>query len=130
MRWFCLLLGVVLMLPVSGCGPKTPPNYPLSGTVMLDGQPMAEGEISFVMLGVPPQVFPIKAGAFQGQMQAGKWPVEIRAYRPGKPIEMGGMKADVSPENYIPDRYNTNTALQAEVTSSGANKFQFEIQSK
>jgi len=104
----------------------------VSGTVTLDGQPMKDGEISFSTPGEPPQVLPIKDGAFQGEVKGGKRRVEIRAYKEG--VASGGMYKNgemaAPKQNYIPDKYNNSSQLTADVTPGGQNQFKFEITSR
>ena len=62
---------------------------------------------------------------------AGKFSVSITASRLSdrKMLGPNGMKLDTF-EQYIPDRYNDNTELAAEVIPGEDNKFTFEITSK
>ena len=57
----------------------------------------------------------------------GKRRVEIRAYQPRKgppkPLEP-------PPHNYLPNRYNSETTLSADVSPEGPNKFNFELRSQ
>jgi len=43
---FSLSLSVALLFTM-GCGPKGPVTYPINGTVLFDGQPVADGLILF-----------------------------------------------------------------------------------
>lgn len=119
------LIAVVIGM-MAGCTPSPPPVFPVAGVVSLDGVPLAEGEIYFVLPGDPPTILPIKDGRFEGKTQAGVHRVEICAYRPrsGK-AEMPGMT--LPPENYLPARYNSESKLSAEVTASGPNQFEFAM---
>jgi hypothetical protein len=52
--------------------------------------------------------------------------VEIRASRPVGPIDPV-MNAPGDYEEYVPRRYNKDSTLTAEVTTSGANTFDFAL---
>src|SRR5947207_1494492 len=99
------LLVVFLALSAFGCGKSGPKVVPVSGTVTLDGRPLAEGLISFktIQTGAV-EAFDIKDGEFQGNAQAGDRRVEICLYRTITG-DFNGMKGEVK-ENLIPARYN------------------------
>lgn len=133
-RWSPLLglaFGVCLLL--TGCpddkkGAKT---AQVSGTVNLDGKPLAEGDITFAGdPGTAPDTLKVTNGAFQGAVKLGKKKVEVRAYKKEKPppTATGGVQEVLV--NYIPAKYNTETTLTAEVTDGGVNPSTFDVQSK
>ena len=124
-----ILLAGMVVLGV-GCTKGEGPKSTVSGTVTLDGKPMAEGEVSFIIMGKPPELMTVSNGTFQGQAQVGKHRIEIRAYRMGQPYFMGTTKFEASRENYLPGRYNSESKLTAEVTSTGPNEFKWEVQSQ
>jgi len=124
----CLGFSLAVLLAL-GCSKAKPVS--VSGTVYLDGQLLKEGSINLVgEKGTTPESFEIKEGKFEGQALPGKKRVEIRAFRQGKPTKMGDVVIEGSPENYIPERFNTSTTLTAEVSASGINPNKFEVQSK
>ena len=112
-----------------GCGDAGPKTYPVSGSVTLDGQPLAEGDIYFFPLdpNVSADAGKITGGLFAFRTKAGKMRVEIRATRvvPGKRTPMGGPVR----EEALPSRYNTATELSAEVVAGGTNQFHFPLRS-
>jgi len=131
------LVSSLSMLFVIGCG-KTTNRLALEGAVTLDGQPLTEGSIAFL----PQQgtkgpvtggriddgqfsVSPNK-GAFQGNFL-----VKITAGRKTGRQEKDpfGNLFDVR-EQYLPARYNRQSELTAEVTSSGPNQFEFDLRSE
>jgi hypothetical protein len=70
MTFFLLVISWIV-----GCTPAPPPPpaaVKVSGTVMLDGKPMAGGEVQFEAAGFPPKALEIKDGAFAGEVHAGK----------------------------------------------------------
>jgi len=128
--WCALILVFFLVLPsLVGCGHRGPKVFPVSGTVTVDRQPLADGLIYFktVQTGVA-ESFPIKDGAFEGQAQEGERRIEIYSYRT-KVENFSGMKGEVK-ENLIPNRYNLESNLTAKVTPNGPNQFTFELTKK
>jgi hypothetical protein len=124
LNW-CRLLGLVVVLALGGCS-SGPPNCNVSGTVNLDGKPLAEGEISFVSddSTIPAGVGPVSNGSFNFTVKAGKKTVRVYAKRavPG-----------TNPPMYneaLPGRYNAQSELTADVTPKGENKFTFNLQSR
>ena len=49
-----LLVGAALMIAFAGCGDGRPPRVPVSGSVLIDGQPLTRGNIKFVPEGGRP----------------------------------------------------------------------------
>lgn len=122
-RWAWL---VMLAVGCSGDGMLT-----ITGSVTYDGQPLADGAISFHPLDakIAPQGGLIAAGRFRVRTRPGRYRVEIRATRP----QAGAVELTpgATPrEQYIPARYNDESTLEAEVTPQGANTFTFDLQSK
>jgi hypothetical protein len=104
------------------------PTYPVRGSVTLDSKPLADGVIAFMSPETGDlQDLKIKDGKYEGPVRPGKRRVEIRAYRPRKgppkPLEP-------PPHNYLPNRYNSETTLSADVSPEGPNKFDFELRSQ
>ena len=134
-KMWCLCL--VLVCPViCACTPSSPhqeKTHPVSGTVTLDGQPLADGEIHFISKAEGTlDIVPIQGGKFEGQAKAGKRRVEISAYREEQPAAGAGeptMPGADAPTrvNYIPPQYNIESELTEEVTPDGPNQFTFEL---
>ena len=136
-KWMTCLGLIVLTSALIGCGPgQSGPTVAVlgevSGTVTLDGQPMPEGEISFSAPGKGPSIITIKDGKFTGKVGEGEKRVEIRMYRPGKPIMMGDQPSPTppEPENYLPAKWNADSKLTATITAAGAKDLKFEVTSK
>lgn len=129
-----VLLTLASCLLVLGCGEpgqETDKKYPVKGTVTLDGQPLADGEVYFKTAGTP-DIVPIVNGQFDGMAQAGKGKVEIYAYRmeTPPPEAMPGYTFEPTKTNYLPAKWNMETTLTEEVKASGANEYKFEVTSK
>jgi hypothetical protein len=132
-RTFCAALLVLAAL--AGCsGSNAAPTYPVTGTVTLDGKPLEEGEIYFLMPAKGEvDIVAVKNGKFEGQVKAGNRRVEIRAYKiipAHEAASMPGYTVPESRENYLPAKYNTESTLTAEVKADGENQFDFQLQSK
>lgn len=127
MRIFSFLF--VLFFASFGCdsGPRL---YDITGKVSFDGVSVAKGDITLRPENptTAPQGAMIKEGSFQMKANEGKYKVEIISTRvvPGKKGPMG----EDAIEEFIPEKYNLQTTLSAEVKSSGKNELLFELTSK
>jgi hypothetical protein len=127
MKWqAALFFGLILGL--SGCGPTT---HTVSGTVKLDGEPIAEGRITFVPEeSGPGGGGPITGGHYSVAVPAGKAKVQVAASKMMKlPKGEKGMYGKTEEmRDYIPSKYNANTELKAEITRSI--KLDFDLKSE
>src|SRR5262245_5381908 len=57
-----LLSGTLLL--ATGCGDPAARPVPVEGTVTLEGQPVADGEVYFKTPGLVPEVLPVRDGRF------------------------------------------------------------------
>lgn len=113
-----LLLGAVVLS--SGCTKK--PAFEKAivyGTVSLAGKPIDEGKIFFHPIeGTPGGAMnaSINGGKYEvqgkGGVAIGRHRIEIRGFKPGKPLENGEVGAA---EQYVPDKYNRQSELIKEV---------------
>ena len=126
---------VAAAVRLAGCGgPTVLPEYPVKGTVTLDGSPMADGEIYFRDEATATNsVLTVKNGQFEGKSEAGKFKVEINSFREE------AVKADSTgyappggstKTNIVLPEYNADSKVTAEVTSAGPNEFKFEAKTK
>lgn len=117
---------VLACLSVAGCG--GPAGVVSTGTVTLDGAPVAQGSIVFkpVERGVAAEGSMIQAGKFRVVGKAGRRRVEISASAPapGTPDPPTGPVTFVE---IIPDRYGTKSTLEVEVKEKGPNTFTFDL---
>lgn len=129
--------GLTCLAIFIGCsrrGRVEPPRHPVSGTVTLDGSPLAEGAILFLSpeLGLIDRV-PILDGRFQGLAAAGKRRVEFSVVKemPFTGVPMPGIPAPKTvPTQILPARYHAESTLSADVVPAGPNAFSFELRSK
>jgi hypothetical protein len=106
---------------------KAPSTFPVSGAVTLDGKALPEGDIQFTNPASGHiETGKITDGKYQAKAAAGKNRVEISAFREGEGT-MPGVKQMIQ---YLPERYNANTTLEAEVKESGPNTFDYKLDSK
>lgn len=117
--WFGVALVAAMAGVLAGCGgDKGPKKYEVTGTVKFDGNDVADGDITFTPedKSVGPEAGKIVGGKYKLNAREGKNKVEITASRvvPGKKGPMG--TEDVL-EDLIPEKYNLNSQLSAEVGS-------------
>ena len=131
LRWF---LPALFASALGGCGrpPDGADSAPVSGSVTLDGEPLAEGEISFVIPGEWPSTLRVEEGAFSGSARVGANRVEIRRFKipPVAPLAPPEPDKIPSKRNVIPERFSDRSELAAEVATGAANEFRFGIESR
>lgn len=122
---------VALLVGLAGCGgPGSLQD--VEGTVTLNGQNLAEGDITFIPADTQfgGEGGKIKDGAFKMKARSGKNKVEIRANRevPGKTVPSAAGPGAKEPlmESIIPPKYNEKTELQADVSASNRS-FKFDL---
>jgi hypothetical protein len=140
--WRKAIALAVIGLSCAGCDDTSgPPRGSVSGQVQLDGQPLAEGVISFLPAdGVqgPSAGAAIKDGKYSIPREtgpvAGNYRIEISALKKtGRMIELGspeppGTKIAETAEA-LPAKYNSNSTLQ-ETIKAGNNPLNFDLKTK
>jgi hypothetical protein len=136
MKFFKVQLLALALAAFIGCsdGPK---RMPVKGTVSLDGQPLATGNLLMTPLKKGPVAgCDIQNGSFEMPSERGPGPgeyrVEITAYRPtGKKVYDSDFNASTETlEPIVPARYNTASELTATVSAETENEFKFDLKSK
>jgi len=117
----------VVLAPIVGCDSSA---VPVRGNVTLNGEPLADGEITFRPAigneeGLPAQ-FEIVAGQYNSSrselvsgLVPGKYTVSITAQRKtGRkvPVEEGASELVDQYEQFLPPRYNDQTELSVDIT--------------
>ena len=129
--------GLALLL-LAGCS-GTSGRQSLEGNVTLDGEPLPEGGISFRPL--PGTRGPTAGGKIsEGKFSVspgkgtfvGTFRVEITASRKTGRKKLDPIMGDEVDEmvQFIPERYNRQSELRAEVTAEGPNRFDFTLSSQ
>lgn len=120
------LAGALLVCATLGCGSDG--MVVVSGSVMFDGQPLADGAISFYAIdqSVAPQGGRILDGRFQLRCRPGMHRVKILASR--AKVGAKELTPGMTPrEQYIPARYNDASTLELEVSTKSRQQFTFEL---
>lgn len=124
---FTIGLTVLLTAGSSGCGQKGPEKYQVSGTVTFAGAPVSNGDIIFIPenTSLAPEAGAIAGGRYSALVKPGKCRVEITALNigPNTPVIMGSPIA----ANYIPEKYNRQSELTAEIQPRDGNVFDFPL---
>ena len=132
-RTVATVVAAMLLAVTPGCGPRGRrlDLLPVSGTVTLDGKPLADGRIEVRMIDGDRRGFggPILQGRFQIDMLAGTYSVVITAWRDTGRIDRTSNPGYESPirEMYIPARYNERSDLTAEVLRDQKNVVDFSL---
>jgi hypothetical protein len=131
-----VLLVAVVSAVTSACGPAADPGYrPVSGTISLDGEPLAEAIVSFLPDG--------EGSSGTGRTDdSGRYTLFYASQRPGAKVglnrvmiskESSVSRADsefAAPDEeegeLLPSRYNIKTELTATV-EEGDNVFDFQL---
>ena len=140
----CKWMSVLLVLASIGCGfGDSEGKLGVSGTILVDGQPLEAGTISFAP--EQGQGGPASAMFSNGQykieakkgLMPGKYVVKIFANatetgdQSPEEVMTGSANGDRrTPQQTIPAEYNTHSTQVIEVTANGPNKFDFDIKSK
>jgi hypothetical protein len=123
----------LLPLVLVGCakGPST-----VTGTVTLDGQPVANGSIRFIKEeggALVREGAVITGGSFQAQVPPGKYRLELSGTKvTGKRTQTGFDGKDETIETtdeLFPEKFNTKSVLSEEI-KAGPNELKLDLQSK
>jgi hypothetical protein len=128
------MLCVGLMAVGIGCGSSE--FIEVSGSVSVDGQPLKEGDISFVPLDkrFGGEGGKVSNGKFTMRARPGKNRIEIRANEvvPGKTVPSAA-GPDAPPEpmirSIVPPKYNEQSTLEEDV-SAAKRTFTFDLKTK
>jgi len=132
---FAGLASVLLLGGLSGCGDAGPSRMEISGMVTLDGEPLDQGSIDFRDTAgeLPSSGAMISAGAYhiphEKGLLPGRYQVSIdSAATDGQTASPTEYSMSI-PVSRIPLKYNGKSELTAEVSETGANCFDFALES-
>lgn len=132
MRMACGML-VCAGIALAGCGSRSP-RFPVSGTVTLDGQPMAVGEVHFKIPSLGEiEPFQVREGSFRGAVaRSGGYVVEVYSFQKANLSAEQLAKLDpvarataTEQKNIVADGFG----LSAEVKPEGDNRYSFSVNS-
>lgn len=127
---------LLLLLVALGCGESDPLNrQAVSGKIMLDGEPLAEGTVEFTPVnnGVPSGAT-VKDGLFtipeEKGLPPGDYVVRVTAASSsGVTAEVPG-ESNLIPAELIPEKYNTKSELSFHVDENGSNVLDLNLKVK
>ncbi len=122
---------VCFALPLFGCGLGGPTTYEVTGTVTLDGEPIADAQIVFRAVDGSEGSWAGKVtdGEYAVQSTPGKKRVEITATREiHVKVASDSGEGELNYEMYVPEKYNRQSELTREVTADGDNHFDFALE--
>lgn len=128
-RWSWLLVTCFAVLWCSGCGQRE--TIPITGRVTLDGVDLPEGNIKFFYGDqLPAGVGKVQNGQFSLDCKPlGKLRVEITAVKDNVGVDPNSETQ--SPRmQYLPEVYNLQSTLTANVTEDGEKNFVFPLLSR
>ncbi len=132
MRLQLIILGFGLCLLSYGCGggvSDAPQTYPVTGTVTLDGQPLSSGSIVLDVADNTgkPAAGGIDDGQFSFESTIGSKIVRISAVEETGETDQYGEIISVS---IIPEKYNVDSELKADITADSENILSFDLKSE
>jgi hypothetical protein len=116
------------LLSSAGCGGE--PEAEAKGTVILDGAPLKDGTIYFILptAGSKPVTAAVANGEFSVRLPVGKYRVEIR--RPEKISAPDGKELGPTTRETISAAYNAQSRLVLEVPPGGASNVRYDVTSQ
>jgi hypothetical protein len=142
-RWVLYALGLAgVLFGLEGCSGDELPRQPVSGYVMLDGQPLSKGAIVFYpgLESRTTQVVGgtiVKNGYFSLRradgLPPGRYEVAINsanAYNRRRPDERRGGNESPLEKERIPAKYNDHTTLAIHVNDAAIKEITFNLESK
>ena len=128
--WWPVIVGLLAIMPLGGCSRRgaMPAAYPVTGTVMVDGEPLNEGAITFDPADGKGGVYggPISSGRYDVKVAAGPKKVSIHGMK-----QLGAIGPDGKPmaSQFLPTKYTNGTELTATIEPR-RNELSFELSTK
>jgi hypothetical protein len=132
-RWRVIGVVVIVIATLAGCGEETGGRLPVSGTIKLKGQPVANGSIFFESEPPASGVFtggPITDGKYELKASQGLLPGKyiVRISVPestAQPAEPGG-EPGPPVNDLVPPEYNVQSKLRYEA-KAGSSNFDYDV---
>lgn len=128
--WRLAILGLLAIIPLAGCSRRgaMPATHPVTGAVMVDGEPLNEGAITF-------DPADGKGGVYGGPISSGRYDVKVAAGP--KQVSIYGMKhlGAIGPDGkpmasqFLPQRYTDGSELTATIEPR-RNELSFDLSTK
>jgi hypothetical protein len=142
--YFSLALFLVALALAAGCSGSRDdlPREPVSGSVTMDGQPLAEGAIQFTPAAgaegrVTSATVPVENGQFSLPRADGLIPGSYKVSISAVPVKRDarvkatfGKKQGTQFKELIPAKYNAKSILTEEIKRGGATDLKYNLQSK
>lgn len=133
---FVVFAGLPVLAGLSGCDSGSEGRQAVTGKITFKGAPLSHGRIEFAPLEKSAATMegaevrdgkyslPVKSG-----LMPGKYQVRISAVEESQKAQPAeeAPGAGPAPKELIPEQYNVNSKLTAEVTKKGPNTFDFDL---
>ena len=121
-------LGIIALVAAVGCRPAGPTLVEVTGTVVLDGSPMPDGDVAFDGAdGSPPVHAAVIDGRFTLRVVPGEKRVLVNRYQAiGEKNYLG----EIPQQSILPERYNTRSELRAIITKDGSRTLELNVTSR
>lgn len=132
-RALALTLALLGLVPLGCGGPRRadPKRATVTGTVTLDGKPLAEGEIVFLALsGQAADTLPVANGTFSGSVSVGPQRVQLAAFTMVKRSIFPDKPPEQVRENTLPAKYHAESTLTADIKPDANPPFSFDLKSE
>jgi hypothetical protein len=124
------LVGIVLALPLAGCG-TTYKTAPVSGRVTLDGKALGHATVMFI---------PVAGSGDKGLLPSssaltdedGRYSLTLNSGGNGNGAVVGKHNVVISLGSHkqLPEKYNRHTTLECDVPAGGRDDANFDLKSK
>lgn len=143
MKSWLILVGIVTMLGALGCGAANPPTNQVTGTVTLDGKPVADANVQFMPVDIEATsafgktdasgVYTLRTFGESDGAMPGKFKVSVKKT---EQVQQGVQKDGehvgepiLVDKNVLPEKYMTkaSTPLEFEVKANDDNVYNIEL---
>jgi hypothetical protein len=129
----CGFVIALIVAVAAGCGRSRPEpaKASVTGTVTLDGQPLATGEVFFISKkGESADRLTVTNGAFSGGVSVGPQSVQIASYKVRRASVMPGMPEEELKENVLPAKYGPLSDLVVDIKPGSNPPLAYDLKSE